>query len=397
MLEAINNNISYNFNQCQQCGICYAVCPKKAITLSTRPDGLHDIIINQDICIRCGKCVKSCPANKENNYNNYFDKFKQTQYYLGFNKNNDIRHKASSGGVCKTIIIEALKNNIVDGVYSLRKTDIFPFAEGEFYTRDNIPAYDDIPNSIYHSIMACTEIHKIKPCHRLMLIGTSCQLRALNTVIQGKYDEVIRVCIFCKQQKSLESTRFLAKIIGTKISDIKNHCPSYRGEGWPGVVKIKESQLPWNRAAQIPFGRRLWTIPGCDVCGDSFGKNAKADFALMDPWKIRTPNNLGETLITIFTKKGDTFLKSIKQIELCTKNYNEVKAALGLKDVWRKQQTEPYFRGKNCNSKIKKAGEAELKQRKLICKIVNTLPRMPIIFYRILCKFPLDKRNRILK
>lgn len=67
MLEIINNNISYNFNQCQQCGICYAVCPMKAITLSNRNDGLHDIFINQNLCIRCGKCVKSCPANKEDN------------------------------------------------------------------------------------------------------------------------------------------------------------------------------------------------------------------------------------------------------------------------------------------------------------------------------------------
>lgn len=397
MLEIINNNISYNFNQCQQCGICYAVCPMKAITLSNRNDGLHDIFINQNLCIRCGKCVKSCPANKEDNYNNYFDNFKQATYYLGYNKDNAIRRKSSSGGVCKTLIIEALKNDMVDGVYSLRKTDIFPFAEGEFYTKDNIPTYDDIPNSVYHSIMACTEIHKIKSCRRLMLVGTSCQLRALNTIIQGKYDEIIRVCIFCKQQKSLESTRFLAKIIGTEVSKIKNQPPRYRGEGWPGIVKIRESELPWNRAAQIPFGRRLWTIPGCDICGDSFGKNAEADFALMDPWKIRTPNNLGETLITIFTKKGDTFLKNIKQIELHTQNYHEVKAALGLKDVWRKQQTEPYFRGKSCSTKIRKAGEAEQKQRQFICKIVNVLPRMPIIFYRILCKFPPDKRNRILK
>lgn len=397
MLEIINNNISYNFNQCQQCGICYAVCPMKAITLSNRNDGLHDISINQNLCIRCGKCVKSCPANKEDNYKSYFDKFKQATYYLGYNKDNTIRRKSSSGGVCKTLIIEALKNDMIDGVYSLRKTDIFPFAEGEFYTKDNIPTYDDIPNSIYHSIMACTEIHKIKSCRRLMLVGTSCQLKALNTIIQGKYDEIIRVCIFCKQQKSLESTRFLAKIIGTEVSKIKNQPPRYRGEGWPGIVKIRESELPWNRAAQIPFGRRLWTIPGCDICGDSFGKNTEADFALMDPWKIRPPNNLGETLITIFTEKGDVFLKNIKQIELHSKKYNEVKAALGLKDVWRKQQTEPYFRGKSCNNKIRKAGEAEQKQRQFICKIVNILPRMPIIFYRILCKFPPDKRNRILK
>lgn len=107
MLEIINKNISYNFNQCQQCGIGYAVCPMKAITLFNRDDGLHDISINQNLCIRCSKYVKSCPANKEVNYKSYFNNFKQATYYLGYNKDNTIRHKFSSGGGCKTLIIEA--------------------------------------------------------------------------------------------------------------------------------------------------------------------------------------------------------------------------------------------------------------------------------------------------
>lgn len=70
-----------------------------------------------------------------------------------------------------------------------------------------------------------------------------------------------------------------------EISENLNFSIRYRGNGWPGIVRVNESELSWNRAAQIPFGRRLWTIPGCNVCGDSFGTNVGADITLMDPWK----------------------------------------------------------------------------------------------------------------
>ena len=68
--------------------------------------------------------------------------------------------------------------------YSLKCTDSFPFAQGEFYTREHIPSFGDMPNSVYHSVMACTEIDRIQPCKRLMLVGTACQLRALNSIIK---------------------------------------------------------------------------------------------------------------------------------------------------------------------------------------------------------------------
>ena len=71
----------------------------------------------------------------------------------------------------KTLIIDSLKNGMVDGAYSLKCTDSFPFAQGEFYTREHIPSFGDMPNSVYHSVMACTEIDRIQPCKRLMLVG----------------------------------------------------------------------------------------------------------------------------------------------------------------------------------------------------------------------------------
>ena len=244
--------------------------------------------------------------------------------------------------------------------------------------------------------MACLNFTAIQKCDKLMIVGTACQLCALEKVVKNKCNTLIKVCIFCKQQKTLDSTRFLAKIMDTEIPKNLKFSTRYRGEGWPGIVRVNGSELPYSRAAQIPFGRRLWTVPGCDVCGDSFGTECGADISLMDPWEIRQQNDLGETLITVHTEKGLQLLQTIPNLILEAKIYQEVEPALSLKDVWRKQQLVSFFRGKDCDKKIMKAGKKELQQRKWLQLIVERLPRMPFIFYRALCKFP-DLRNRILK
>lgn len=395
MLTLKNNNIVFNYSRCQQCGICEAVCPKNAISMGLLENGTHEVVVDHYKCIRCKKCVNTCPANKTYDYSSYSETFPKKSYFLGCNSNERIRHESSSGGVCKTLIIEGLKSGFFDGVYSLKRCDSFPFAEGEFYTKENIPSYETIPNSVYHSVMACSNISKIKKCHRLLIVGTACQLRAIERIAKNKCDELFRVCIFCKQQKTLDSTRFLAKIVGTTVPENLKFSARYRGIGWPGIVRVNGSELPYSMAAQIPFGKRLWTVKGCDLCGDSYGMLAGADISLMDPWGIRPHNNLGETLVTVHTDKGMNLLKNCPDLSLDSKTYNEVKSALSLKDVWRKQQTEPFFRGKTVKPIVVKAARTELRQRKFIRRIVETLPRMPILFYRVLCKLP-DLRNRIL-
>ncbi len=396
MLSLTNNQIRYDYSRCQQCGICEAVCPKQAISLKLLDNGTHEVIVDNDKCIRCKRCVACCPANKQEDYKTYFDGIQNKKYFLGYHADNRIRHESSSGGVGKTIIIESLRNGVADGVYSLKRTDVYPFAEGEFYTPKNIPNYEDIPNSVYHSVMACRNINRIQKCKRLLVVGTSCQLRAMNAALKGKAEETISICIFCKQQKTLESTRFLAKMMGTDIPSDLNFSVQYRGKGWPGTVQIREAVLPWHRAAQLPFGRRLWTVAGCNICGDPFGTKALADITLMDPWKIRTPNDLGETLAIVHTEKGRWLLEQLPSLKLESKSFKEVAPALDLKDIWRKQQLVSFFCGEKCDEKITKAGKAEQRQRAFLTSIVKILPRMPMIVYRALCKLP-DWRNKALK
>ena len=124
------NEICYDYSRCQQCGICEAVCSKQAISLELRKDGTNQIKVDNDKCIRCKRCVNCCPANKHENYEGYFDNFAGKEYYLGYNTNPTVRHECSSGGVCKTIVIESLRNGLADGVYTLRRTDVFPIRRG---------------------------------------------------------------------------------------------------------------------------------------------------------------------------------------------------------------------------------------------------------------------------
>lgn len=396
MLEFAKDLVVYNNWGCQQCGICGAVCPTQAISVNLCDNGLADIKINQEKCIKCQKCINCCPANKKDIFKEYFSSLVNKNYYLGYNCDNLLRRQSSSGGVCKTIIIEGLKSKQLDGVYSLGKCERFPRAEGVFYTISNLPSYGDIPNSVYHSVMIGRNIDQVEKCSRLMIVGTSCQLKALEKVLKGRCNELVKICIFCKQQKSLDSTRFLAKAMGTIVPRDLNFAYQYRGNGWPGIVTINNKKIMWDRAAQLPFGRRLWTVPGCNICGDPFGLGVNADITLMDPWVIRKPNDLGETLITVHTKRGSELLRNIPNLVVKAVTYTKIEPALGLVDIRRKQQLVSYFRGEYCDGKIKWAGRMEQLQRIYLQMLAMKLPKLPFVFYRIICKIP-DWRNIILK
>lgn len=121
MLTLNKGLILFSYEHCQQCGICKTACPQKAISFKLRKNGLQDIIIDIDKCILCKKCVNICPANKECNYRDYSDEFPNKKYFLGFNSNDKIRRESSSGGVCKTLIIEGLRSEYIDGVYTLKR------------------------------------------------------------------------------------------------------------------------------------------------------------------------------------------------------------------------------------------------------------------------------------
>ena len=118
---------------------------------------------------------------------------------------------------------------------------------------------------------------------------------------------------------------------------------------------------------------------------------------MMDPWKIRPENNLGETLVTVHTDVGLQIMQKTKFLIAEEKTFSQVKDALGLDDVWRKRVCASYFQGNNVSPEVERAAKADIAQRKFLEKLLTTLPRLPFICFRLLNKIVPKKRDAILQ
>lgn len=391
MIQQIKNTYYIDNQLCQQCGACIAICNKSAINYKRNTQtGLLELSIIKDKCVGCGLCYKTCPANKNTTITDIKEHCKNKIYYLGYNNDNKIRLQSSSGGIARTIIIEGLKKGLFDGVYTLKRTNEYPFAEGFFYTRENIPDYNDIPNSIYHSVPLNLKMSEIKKCDRILIVGTTCQLLALNEYLKNRCKEIYTLCIFCKQQKTFESTKFIAKLSGVNIektNDIESF--SYRGAGWPGCCTFNNKSIAWEKAALLPFGKKLWTVRGCNICGNPFGVNV--DITLLDPWIIEK-RNAGKNLIIVHSTKGKNLLDNTPKLVLEKKHISEIEKALMYDDIEKKNKLIPYFKGETIDKQLISIGKSVECQRNYIQHLLNFSPRLPFIFYRILNKLIKDKR-----
>ncbi|MBO4718401.1 MAG: Coenzyme F420 hydrogenase/dehydrogenase, beta subunit C-terminal domain [Prevotella sp.] len=374
-----------DLTRCQQCGSCVSVCNKKAIECNTNSyTGLLDITINQERCVKCGLCFDICPANRDTQVGDINELINSKSFYLGHSKDEAVRKQASSGGVVKTLIVEGLKSGFFDGVYTLRKTNTYPFAEGHLFSQSDMPDYANIPNSIYHAVSLNLNMKQIQYCKRLLIVGTACQLKALSLYAKNKCEELYSICIFCKQQKNFNSTRFIAKLAGETLSslaDLKE--VEYRGEGWPGRCKFNDKRMPWEKAATLSFGKKLWCVPGCHICGNPYGENT--DITVMDPWWLNVDKTTGESLFSINSDKGHILLQSLSPyIDYSAEKVSDVIPALSIKSLKEKNNLIPYFRGDAVSEELRKKGEKTVRKRLFLERYLTLLPKMPVVFYKVI-------------
>lgn len=397
MLRLKDGLIEYNYNFCQQCGACLSACPKQAISQCILPNGLSKIVVNGDSCIRCKRCVAICPANRNDSCDRQYADFSNYKYFLSHNADEGIRYAQTSGGAAKTMGIECLRSGLIDGLYCLKKTDSYPFAEGEFYTHENIPAYDDIPNSIYHSVMASRELYKVYRCKNLMVIGTTCQLYAAERVLKGKCENLIKIVIFCKQQKTKGSLRYLAKLSKVKLPKDDNYQLSYRGDGWTGNTTFLGRKIPYKDFSYLPFGKRLWTVPGCNACVDPYGVNIEADIAILDPRYICKEGSTGESLLVVMSKTGNELVQKTPELVSSVIDYSEVLPALGLNDIHLKRATAACYRGNKVSTLVGIATKLEFMNRRILEGVVGFLPSMPLAFYKSISKILPNWRDILIR
>ena len=386
MLSFDGKNIVFDINRCCQCGACIASCVNGALFGEPGKDGLWQIRWQGDKCSSCGVCVAICPAHSlpEQSLPNMDKPHLET--FLAFTKDDRVRSSASSGGVARTLIAEALNNDVVELAYALVKTSAYPWAEGRLLCKPL--RTDAIANSMYLPILVYKNLKLNKGTKSVMLVGTACQLIAADKMVKKKAEDIVKIAILCKQQKSLLLTQHFPSRLGLNfdVKDMNNisHI-SYRGKGWPGEVSINGRALDWEVAAALPYGKKLWRVPGCRFCPNAFGTDV--DLTLADPWAIQEPSDLGKTLTFAWTDRGIKLLEESPSIRLEVLNTKKAFDSIGLPGLKRKQKVIKYYLGNKASLGEKIMGKYETSQIRVLESMLGNF-NLPSILLRVLARIP---------
>jgi coenzyme F420-reducing hydrogenase beta subunit len=330
------------------------------------------------LCVACGRCVQVCPAGDLPAQK--LPDLGASATQLAWAMSDTVRHAASSGGAARMLAAAVVATGM--SVYSLKRMSDYPWAEGSFYS--DVFNLNDMPNSMYLPVMALKNFKDI-PFGPLMLIGTTCQLMAAERLLGTHGDEPMKVAIFCKQQKHLGFTRFTAKRLGLEFDKSMNGDLFYRGQGWPGVSGLFGKTILYEEAAALPFGRRLWRVPGCRACVNPFGY--RPDLTLADPWGLEPSGTSGKSLVLVWTQRGQDLLDSAPGLELGRiVSLAEVKQSTGWEDLlWRNELTAYYAGQSKFRSKVLGRLD-ELKTRAWEALLEG--PLLPENVYRLLAHLP---------
>lgn len=311
----MNNITEIKNSLCIGCGLCYKVCPKSAIEIVRNKQGFYSAKVNEK-CIQCGKCKKVC-------YKFLDDKsgmdIESSERFLAYSKNEEIRYRASSGGVG-----EELYNYAIDNEYEICGVT-YDYDENVakhiiFNDKRNI---NSIVGSKYIPSYTVDAIKRLDKNKKYLIIGTPCQIYGLRKYMEhNMIEEWILVDFFCHGSASLNLWDKYLDMIRREYKLEKINYVNFRdkSEGWhrfsividDGVCKYK-----CNLEKDIFMGCFLRNVDLQESCYDCKLRYNKiySDIRLGDFWGEKCKHDeKGTSIILINTSRGNSVWGNLKDV-----------------------------------------------------------------------------------
>jgi len=328
---------------CTGCGTCVSTCPVDAIEMVIEhKKGIYIPQLDEEKCNQCGLCFEVCPGHavdfkqlnleifgKEPNdilIGNYLN------CYIGHATNHHIRYNSASGGLVTALLTFALEEGTIDGALVTRMKKDKPLEPEPFIarTKDEIieaakSKYCPVPANI-----ALKEILKAKDGERFAVVGLPCHIQGIRkaeTVSKRLKEKIVlHLGLFCNHVPNFWGTKLLLQKLEVNDGEIVKL--DYRGEGWPGYMKISK------RDGEILLLPDYWGFVGsyfffpsrCLMCDDA--TNEVADISFGDAWlpELSDDKN-GKSLVLSRNRIGEEVLQKMKsknEVELTKVSANEV-------------------------------------------------------------------------
>ena len=300
---------------CCGCGICKGICPKGCISWNEK-DGLYVPKVDTQSCIQCSLCVAACPGLGHNYEAAGTAEDTVTGPVLGcfnsWSKDQELRHVGASGGVVSTIIRELLVSGAYDGAFCLDSYDYREQLKTRLYTAEEVAVCwtgSNAPKSRYLPVSHETAIAYIKSRRdaRLILVGTSCAIRGLQSAIKKlnlNRTQYLMIGLFCDKVFNYNVIPYFKDTYSPNAPLEALHFKNKESGGWPGDMKLfpregKPFYIPLSERAKA----KAYFMPErCLYCVDKL--NACADISLGDNYTGKDESKLGGNSVIIRTQNG---------------------------------------------------------------------------------------------
>lgn len=303
------NNILSLGKDCCGCTACEQVCLVQCIEFKPDKEGFMYPVINEDLCIGCGKCVKHCPVMNETTRHN------EPVMYGAKLKKPELAKESSSGGVFVIMAQNILKKGgVVFGCAydeNLVARHIAIESEDELYKLKNSKYVQSDMTGIYAQVKKALDDDRY-----VLFTGTGCQSAGLCSYLGGKeYPKLINVDVVCHGVPSPALFKNYIEWKGKKMGGKLNSYVfrSKEKAGWSIYYKAENEHKSESKYAMFDpyFGAFLACRIQRESCYNChFARiDRHSDFTLADFWGVEISNpefydTRGVSLVLISSEKG---------------------------------------------------------------------------------------------
>jgi len=281
---------------CVGCGACYSVCSKGSVFLENiEPVGIRPRF-NQDTCSGCTDCLFCCPGycidarreweNLDDGVNNLLIG-PTLKVWEGYASDEEIRYRASSGGLLTAISLYCLEKENMAFVLHTGMNDEKPWTNITAQSRNRNELLSR-SGSRYAASSPCDSLKLIEESERpCVFIGKPCDAAAVSALrkqrqrLDKNLGLVLTFC--CAGTPSSRASLDLLKKFDVNPEKVRNL--HYRGNGWPGGFTVfskngkKEKFLPYMESWHFLQKYRPFR---CKLCPDGLGE--LGDISFGDAW-----------------------------------------------------------------------------------------------------------------
>lgn len=300
---------------CTGCGLCAAVCPRQCITMRESEEGFFVPVIDATACTQCGACNKICKRQEQLSACNQI-----CSCYKYIINNKEDRVSASSGGFCTQLSRTIIQRGGV--VYGVTLTPDFRAEYIEICTEDELPLIRG-SKYLHADTTGCFQqiVKRIKEQKPVLFVGTSCQVRALRTLLRQDTDLLITVDIACYGVPSYHCLDAYLREINEGNDKLKHIQFKNKSRGWRNnsiCLTYQSGREIISPAGSNPFMQafdsQLCLNKACYSCHRNINERY-SDITCADFWGHRDvdgdDSHLGISCIICHSRKGEKYIEEL--------------------------------------------------------------------------------------